>query len=163
MYKKMILILSFLSLQVFAKSPETVEFQAWNLLCGNQGNCSLSQLVTKDKSATQILMGVNINYSVSNLFPVLMLRLPAKINKSSGVGIKIDDNKPIHVPITQCNSKACQSIIKIDDMFLEEMKNGKVGKIAFSLKSNKQLTLPISFQGFSEAFKALKEKRVIQQ
>ena len=48
-------------------------------------------------------------------------------------------------------------------MFLEEMKNGKVGKIAFSLKSNKQLTLPISFQGFSEAFKALKEKRVIQQ
>lgn len=163
MYTKMLLILSCLSLQVFAQPAETIKFQSWSLLCGDQGNCSLSQLVAKDKSATQILMGVNVNYSVSNLFPVLMLRLPAKINQSSGVGIKIDDNKPIQVAITQCNVNTCQSIIKIDDMLLEEMKKGKVGKIAFSLTSKKQLTLPISFQGFTKAFEALKEKRIFQK
>jgi invasion protein IalB len=160
--KKLLVALSFLSLPVFATSTETIQFQSWSLICGAQGNCSLSQLVAKDKAATQILMGVNINYSVSNLFPVLMLRLPSKIHKEGGVGIKIDNNKSIQVPITQCNSKACQSIIKIDEVLLNEMEHGKVGMVAFALKSKKQLTLPVSFQGFAEGFAALKAKRVIK-
>ncbi|MEO9508064.1 MAG: invasion associated locus B family protein, partial [Nonlabens ulvanivorans] len=127
--------------------------------CGEQGNCSMSQLIAKDKAATQILMGVNINYSVSEKFPVLMLRLPAKVNKASGVGIKIDNNKPIQVPISQCNEHACQSIIKIDTTMINEMQDGKVGMVAFALKSKKQLTLPISFDGFSDAFNALNKDR----
>ncbi len=159
---KVLLAFFFISIHTFVQSKETTQFQSWSLICGDKGNCSMSQLVTKDKAATQILMGVNINYSVSNLFPVLMLRLPAKIHQASGVGIKIDDNKSIQIPITQCNEKACQSIIKIDDILLNEMKNGREGKIAFALKSKKQLTLPLSFQGFSQAFAALKSNRVIK-
>lgn len=157
--KKLLVILSLLSLPVFAFSLKTTQFQSWSLICGEKGNCSLSQLITKDKAATQILMGVNINYSVSNLFPVLMLRLPAKVNQASGVGIRIDNNKSIQVPITQCTEKACQSVIKIDDTLLNELKSGKAGMVAFALKSKKQLTLPISLEGFSEAFLALESKR----
>jgi invasion protein IalB len=156
---KLFVVLSFLSIPVFAFSTKTTQFQSWSLICGDKGNCSLSQLIAKDKAATQVLMGVNINYSVSGRFPVLMLRFPAKINRSSGVGIKIDNNKSIQVPVSQCNDKACQSIIKIDDTLLNEMKNGKVAMIAFALKSKKQLTLPLSFQGFSQAFEALQSKQ----
>jgi len=156
--KKLLVVLAFLLSPAFAFSTETTQFQSWSLICGEQGNCSLSQLVAKDKAATQILMGVNVNYSVSNLFPVLMLRLPAKIYKAGGVGIRIDNGKAIQVPVTQCNTKACQSIIKIDDTLLNELKNGKVGMIAFALQSKKQLTLPISLQGFKAGFDALKAK-----
>ena len=162
MKKKLAILLSLL-LPVFGFSAETTSFKSWNLLCGEHGNCSLSQVVAMDKAATQILMGVNVNYSASNLFPVLMLRLPAKIHKQGGVGIKIDDNKAIQVPITQCNAKACQSMIKIDDVLLKEMKNGKVGMIAFALESKKQLTLPISLEGFEAGFKTLKSKRVLSE
>lgn len=161
--KKPLIVLILLLLPNLAYAVEKTQFQSWSLLCGKQGNCSLSQLVANDKAAKQILMGVNINYSVSNLFPVLMLRLPSKIHQKSGVGIKIDNNKSIQIPISQCNAKACQSIIKIDDVLLKEMKNGKIGKIAFALKSKKQLTLPVSFHGFPEAFEALKAKRVIKK
>lgn len=157
--KKILSLVLLLSFPVFSFATNTEQFQSWSLICGDQGNCSLSQLIVKDKAAKQILMGVNVNYSVSDLFPVLMLRLPAKINRASGVGIKIDDNKPIQVPITQCTDKACQSIIKIDDTLLNEMKNGKVGKIAFALQSQKQLTLPLSLQGFSAAFSALQSNK----
>ena len=161
--KKILVVLSLLLLPIFGFSAETTSFQSWSLLCGEHGNCSLSQLVAKDKAATQILMGVNVNYSVSNLFPVLMLRLPSKIYKEGGVGIRIDNGKAIQLPITQCNAKACQSIIKIDDILLKEMKKGKVGMIAFALKSKKQLTLPISLLGFEAGFIALKAKRVISE
>ncbi len=157
--KKLLILLSVLSFSVLASSTTTVKFDAWSLICGEQGNCSMSQLIAKDKAATQILMGVNINYSVSEKFPVLMLRLPAQVNQTSGVGIKIDDNKSIQVPISQCNERACQSIIKIDNTLLNEMKNGKVGMIAFALKSKRQLTLPLSLEGFSEAFEALNKDR----
>ncbi len=157
-----IILLAFILVltQSNAFAVERTNFQSWNLICGEQGNCSLSQLVTKDKKAKQIIMGVNINYSVSNQFPVLMLRLPTQIHKAAGVGIKIGNNKAIQVPITQCNEKACQSIIKIDDILLKQMRQGSVGMIAFALKSKKQLTLPISLHGFSEGFEALKLARV---
>lgn len=160
--KKILWVLSLLSLQAFAQPVTTTQFQAWSLVCAEQGNCSLSQTVAKDKAGKKILMGININYSVSNLFPVLMLRLPAKVNQQSGVGLKIDDHKAIQLPITQCTKKACQSVIKIDDVLLNEMKNGKQGKLAFALTSKKQLTLPISLQGFSKAFTVLKDKRILK-
>ncbi|MBA6365048.1 invasion associated locus B family protein, partial [Colwellia sp. BRX8-8] len=47
-------------------------------------------------------------------------------------------------------------MIKIDDVLLKEMKNAKVGMIAFALESKKQLTLPISLEGFEAGFKTLK-------
>ena len=51
-------------------------------------------------------------------------------------------------------------MIKIDDVLLNEMKNGM---IAFALESKKQLTLPISLEGFEAGFKTLKSKRVLSE
>lgn len=148
----------FLSLSMFvANATTTTNFNAWSMICGQQGNCSLSQLVATDPEAKKIIMGVNVNFSMSNDFPVLMLRLPPSIDKNSGVGIKIDDNKALQLPISQCNKKACQSVIKMDEALLNEMRQGNVAKVAILLKSKKQLTMPVSMQGFKEAYSALLE------
>lgn len=155
---KYLLIVTGLLLSQYALAIETEKFQSWSMICGEKGNCSLSQLVTKDKEAKKIILGINVNYAMSKEFPVLMLRFPPQINKDSGIGIKIDDNAAIQLPISECNAKACQSVIKMDDVLMREMKNGKFGQVAFALKNNKQLTLPISLNGFNEAFIALNKK-----
>ncbi|QHJ12423.1 hypothetical protein FX988_02680 [Paraglaciecola mesophila] len=136
-----------------AQSKQT--FGSWSLLCGDQGNCSVSQLVAMDPDGKKVLLGANINFSMSNSFPVLMLRMPPNLNKTSGVGIKIDDNKAIQVALSQCTSVACQSVIKIDKTLFAEMRDGKLAKVAFALEKRKQLTLPLSLDGFSDAYAAL--------
>jgi invasion protein IalB len=136
-----------------AQSKET--FGSWSLLCGDQGNCSVSQLVAMDPEGKKVLLGANINFSMSNSFPVLMLRMPPNLNKTSGVGIKIDDNKAIQVALSQCTSVACQSVIKIDKTLFAEMRDGNLAKIAFALEKGKQLTLPLSLNGFADAYAAL--------
>lgn len=136
-----------------AQSKET--FGSWSLLCGDQGNCSVSQLVAMDPEGKKVLLGANINFSMSNSFPVLMMRMPPNLNKTSGVGIKIDDNKAIQVALSQCTSVACQSVIKIDKTLFAEMRDGKLAKVAFALEKGKQLTLPLSLDGFADAYAAL--------
>jgi len=137
----------------YAQSKQT--FGSWSLLCGDQGNCSVSQLVAMDPEGKKVLLGANINFSMSNSFPVLMLRMPPNLNKTSGVGIKIDDNKAIQVALSQCTSVACQSVIKIDQTLFAELRDGKLAKVAFALEKNKQLTLPLSLEGFADAYEAL--------
>lgn len=134
-------------------------FGAWSLLCGEQGNCSVSQIVAIDPQGEKVLLGANVNFSISDNFPVLMLRMPPNLHKSSGVGIKIDDNEAIQVALSQCTSVACQSVIKIDAKLFAEMRSGKLAKVAFALEKSKQLTLPLSLDGFANAFQALLNTR----
>lgn len=141
------------------KATETKDFGAWSLICGEKGNCSLSQLVATDAEAKNILLGVNVNFSISPDFPVLILRMPPSIYQKSGVGIKIDDKDAIQLPISQCNHQACQSVIKMDEVLLQQMKNGQMAKIAFALQEKKQLTLPVSLQMFSDAYAALESRQ----
>lgn len=152
---KRILIIGFVlaSSSLFAAQEEN--FNAWNLLCGDQGNCSLSQLVAKDPQGKKVLMGVNVNFSISTQFPVMILRLPPAIYQEGGVGLKVDDNKSIQVPMSQCTNAACQSVIKIDETLLKEMHEGKMIKVAFALKKEQQMTLPVSLNGFKKGFRKL--------
>ncbi|ABG42763.1 Invasion associated locus B [Paraglaciecola sp. T6c] len=144
-----------ISISSAVQAQSKQNFGSWSLLCGEHGNCSVSQLVAMDPEGTKVLLGANINFSMSNSFPVLMLRMPPNLNKSSGVGIKIDDNNAIQVALSQCTSVACQSVIKIDKTLFAEMRGGRVAKVAFALEKSKQLTLPLSLEGFADAYAAL--------
>ncbi len=131
------------------------EFGSWSVICGQQ-NCSMTQLVTKDKEAKQVLLGVSINYAFNSDLGTLVVRLPANISKESGLGIKIDKRKPIQVAISQCNLSACQSVIRIDDILLKEFTDGNIALFAFATRSKKQMTLPISLSSFEQAYNELK-------
>lgn len=133
----------------------TSNYESWSLLCNDSSVCTLSQLVAKDKKATKVLLGVNVDYSYSKNFPVLIIKLPKNTLTKNGVGVKIDDFAPLQVPFSGCDGKTCQSIIKIDSELLDQMNNGRTMLVAFQKSENQQVTLPISLAGFDEAYKQL--------
>ncbi|AXT39929.1 invasion associated locus B family protein [Alteromonas sp. BL110] len=133
----------------------TSNYESWSLLCNDSSVCTLSQLVAKDKKATKVLLGVNVDYSYSKNFPVLIIKLPKNTLTKNGVGVKIDDFAPLQVPFSGCDEKTCQSIIKIDSELLDQMNNGRTMLVAFQKSENQQVTLPISLAGFDEAYKQL--------
>ncbi|WP_416307810.1 invasion associated locus B family protein [Neptunicella sp. SCSIO 80796] len=152
-----ILSLLLVSLQTLADTSQ--DFGKWSLICGDAGNCSLSQIVSSDQSGSNIVLGATVNFAVSKDFPILMLRLPPSLFQQSGVGIKIDKNKPIQVPLSQCAPSACQSVIKMDKQLLDEMMTGENVQVAVAIQKNKQLTLPLSLEGFKKGFAALQQSQ----
>lgn len=131
------------------------QFGSWRLICGEKNNCSLTQVVSTDKSHKNIALGFNVNYSISTEFPVLMLRLPPNIRRSSGVGLKIGDFKPVQIKLSDCNKTACQSVIKMDKKLLSELSSSKFAFVAVALKDKIQFTIPVDLNGFNDGFKAL--------
>ena len=136
----------------------TSDFGSWSLLCNDSSVCTLSQLVAKDKKATKVLLGVNVDYSYSKDFPVLIIKLPKNTLTKNGVGVKIDDFAPLQVPFSGCDEKTCQSIIKIDSELLDQMNNGSTMLVAYQKSESQQVTLPVSLAGFDVAYAQLNQK-----
>ncbi|TKB02381.1 invasion associated locus B family protein [Alteromonas portus] len=155
---KYLLIISAIFAPFSSWAVTTSDFGSWSLLCNESSACTLSQLVAKDKKATKVLLGVNVDYSHSKDFPVLILKLPKNTLTKNGVGVKIDNFAPLQLPFSGCDENTCQSIIKIDSELLEQMNNGKTMLVAFQKSESQQVTLPISLAGFDEAYVQLNSK-----
>jgi invasion protein IalB len=141
-----------------AKIVSNKTFGSWSVTCGQQ-NCAMTQLVTADEAAKQVMLGVSVNFAFKSKLGSMMVRLPANINMKGGLGIKVDDNSPIQLPISQCNAKACQSVVAIDQTLLDEFSEGTVAKFAYARQNQHQLILPISLTSFRQAYDYL----VLQQ
>ena len=154
---KYLVAVSLVLASFFSWAVTTSDFGSWSLLCNDSSVCTLSQLVAKDKEAKKVLLGVNVEYSYSQDFPVLKIKLPKNTLTKNGVGVKIDDFASIQVPFSGCDEKSCQSIVKIDNELLKQMHNGQTMLIAFQKSENQQVTLPISLTGFEEAYAQLNQ------
>ena len=123
----------------------------------SDGISIINKHTEQDKEAKKVLLGVNVDYSYSQDFPVLKIKLPKNTLTKNGVGVKIDDFASIQVPFSGCDEKSCQSIVKIDNELLKQMHNGQTMLIAFQKSENQQVTLPISLTGFEEAYAQLNQ------
>lgn len=141
-----------------AQTVKSETFGSWSVSCGPQ-NCAMTQLVAKDEAAKQVMLGVSINYAFASELGALMVRLPANINKASGLGIKVDAHPAIQLPISQCTSAACQSMIKIDQKLLTEFSTGTVAKFAYAINTQ-QFILPISLTEFERAYHSLTNEQM---
>jgi invasion protein IalB len=73
---KYLVAVSLVLASFFSWAVTTSDFGSWSLLCNDSSVCTLSQLVAKDKEAKKVLLGVNVDYSYSQDFPVLKIKLP---------------------------------------------------------------------------------------
>ena len=133
---KYLVAVSLVLASFFSWAVTTSDFGSWSLLCNDSSVCTLSQLVAKDKEAKKVLLGVNVDYSYSQDFPVLKIKLPKNTLTKNGVGVKLDDFASIQVPFSGCDEKSCQSIVKIDNELLKQMHNGQTMLIAFQKSEN---------------------------
>jgi invasion protein IalB len=147
-----LLVVVFASFTAFnSRASYNGVFGSWSVSCGVQ-NCAMTQMVAKDASGKEVMLGVSINFALKSDFGIMIVRLPKVVNKEAGLGIKVDEKKAIRLPISECNNTACQTIIKIDQAMIDEFSSGKVAKYAYALRNNRQMILPISLDQFAAAY-----------
>lgn len=155
-------IASFLVIPASAQSGGQLKdkvFGPWSLMCvetkSTATQCSLSQVVAKDKRGRDAVLGVSVYLDRSSREPVLEFRFSAAAVKRSGIGFKIDGNRGFRLPISRCDNAACYAVGRIDSTMLAQMKSGKLGRFAYQLPNGAQATLPVMLADFGRALAAL--------
>lgn len=82
---------------------------------------------------------------------VAILPLGILLNKSDGVQMQIDDQKPFTFQIRYCTNDGCFGYLNFNDAVLALMKKGKTADFSFFAATGKKVTVKLPLQGFSKA------------
>ncbi|GDY25504.1 MULTISPECIES: invasion associated locus B family protein [unclassified Agarivorans] len=128
------------------------DFEAWTVKCPPGKPCVITQMIMKKQGdAANVIAGVSyFNHAEQ---PILKIRISANAEPKKGLGLKIDEQKALHLPITTCDNKLCEVNVVADRQLIEDLQNGKLMSIAYILKSNQQQTaFPVILTGFKQAY-----------
>lgn len=139
--------------------PKESTFGSWSLECKNQ-RCFLSQmLMIKAGEKIGVAGGLSVAMTDQKR-TILTLRFSKDARLKSGLGIKVDGNKALRAKIIGCDKKVCETNLMMDKTLISEMEAGKTMQVVFiNDKTNKQVTLPFSLNGFKPAIDELRKQK----
>jgi invasion protein IalB len=145
---------------------EQTRFSAWGLSCEEaqdvmqmaSNKCIISQLVTTDPKSGRVVLGVTVDYLNSPAVATIRFRFSPTAKVAPGIGIKIDESTEMRLPVSDCNPRRCEASGRLKPEVLKLWRSGRIAQFAFFAENDRQVTLPISLEGFDMAMVALKER-----
>ena len=116
--------------------------------------CFIEQNLVTGKENKQRVLGVQIGYYQNNVIGNFIL--PLGVILQHGVKITVDGfefSKP--VPYTYCNKGGCSASFRLDNKMIEMLKKGNKMQVTAVGSNGKEFSLPVSLNGFTQAFGAL--------
>jgi len=118
---------------------------------GGGERCYLIQTVKADD---QPVMVVIVAYSPQRDRIAAMIDVPLGMHIPSGLDVRTEGVDK-HIDFEQCLPTGCRAMLPMDDALIAALKKGMATEIAGKGRNGADVALPISPQGFSEAFGAL--------
>ena len=136
-------------------SSNAEDFEAWTVKCPVGKPCVITQMVMKKQGdAADVIAGVS--YFDHSKQPILKIRISAKADPKKGIGLKIDEQKPLHLPITNCDKKLCEVNVVADKKLIEDLQSSQIMSVAYIVKSSQQQTaFPVILNGFQQAYRSI--------
>lgn len=146
-----------LALSAQAQStPATTVHGSWSVECSGQGkHCAATQKVTTDKAGQKTVLGVIVESVSGKVDAQLTFRMTSKAYVPAGAGIKIGKHKPLRAPISSCDDKVCEVRAWLTPELKRQMSSEKLLIFAYFIDAKRQVSLPVSLQGFPAALERL--------
>jgi invasion protein IalB len=153
------------------ESPQrtTATYDDWIVQCQTQAG-SPPQKVCEMAQVTQV-EGRNIPFSrVAVVRPVkdqpvkLVVQVPVNVSFNANVRVQSSDSDAgLAAPFARCVPAGCFAEIEVGEDALRKLRAAAgAGKLSFADAGGRNISVPLSFKGFSQAFEALvKEKEVV--
>lgn len=151
---------------------KTKEFDFWRLECeANDKNCKIFQLLTFNQKradeTVQTSLALNvIIYITKNekneTQPRIRFITPLGLDLTSGLAMRVDENKEFKIPIQACTVEGCVSDFNLGDDVLTNMKKGKDIYIGYRSLNLKPIVLKASLKGITAAYEALQQSNSIK-
>ena len=144
-----------------AAEPENEIYGDWAVRCVERQElppCDIVQFAQNLESNTQVMQfsvahaGREASYGVQIVVPLGVLLL-------QGVAIRVDEGPVLtDYNFTRCNEAGCFIERMATDEILEPFKAGQAGVLVVIDSDGQPLSIPLSFQGFTQALKVMTER-----
>ncbi len=136
------------------------DFQDWRLRCekikeDDPERCFIVQVAKTDKDTRDVLR-IGVRYPEADKPAMVFLTLPLGMYLPTGLLLQIDEGETLRIPVEICLPNGCHTRMALEGELLENLKSGRLAKVAFQDSRQQQITVPISLAGFTAAFAALK-------
>jgi len=113
-------------------------------------DCRLSQtVVTKNR---QVLTEVTFHFPPAGEESETIIQVPLGVLLSGGGTVQVDQNPPQSVTFRACNRNGCYGRAVLSSEFLSQLRKGKQVTVVFKNLSEKEVKVPLSLDGFSDAY-----------
>jgi invasion protein IalB len=147
-------------------SPQrtTATYDDWIIECETQVGtpprkvCEMAQTTQVNiQGKTQPFSRVAIGQLAKDKPVILVIQLPVNVSFATKVHVRASDNDPgVDVPFARCVPNGCFAELDLKDDILKKFRVATAaGKLVFADAGSRNLSLPISFNGFGRAFDAL--------
>lgn len=151
-------------------AAEPQSFGRWQLQCLPPGHaarppmlapgerfCILGQLVTTDEARRQVVLAATVDFAEGADSPALRFRLAPAIRRESGLGLKVDDQPEMRLPITACDQRVCIAAGRLTPEVQARLEAGRAGEVNFMMADGRMLPVPLGLAGFGEGMAALRQ------
>jgi invasion protein IalB len=146
-----------------ATQPDQPKAQArvtWASSCtsagrGQQLECAMEQRAIAKENG-QVIALITIRVPSDTKKPVSMVQVPLNLFLPAGVNVDVDGDMAQNFPFQTCNNNGCFVGFPVSDNLLKQMLNGGKLNITFQYLNKKPVVLPMSLEGFTEAYNRIK-------
>ena len=111
----------------------------------------MSQTLVMKKSG-QVLTRVTFRIAADTKKPEIVVQLPLGVLLAAGATFQVDDNPPQSLSYRTCGKNGCVANSPITPEVLAALRKGKQLTIGFQDLKEKPITVPLSLNGFAEAY-----------
>ena len=131
---------------------------AWVSRCVSESRksplvCSVEETVVLANTG-QVMASVVVRTQL-HTEPVMIFRVPFGLYLPAGLNIQIDNAKPEHVPLQNCDAQGCYAEIQISPTLLAALKRGKRLSIIGQNTAKNNVMLPLVLDNFADAFQKI--------
>ncbi|WP_162913913.1 invasion associated locus B family protein [Taklimakanibacter lacteus] len=133
---------------------------AWIASCTSPGRgqpqeCAMEQRAIAKENG-QLIGLVSIRVPSETRKPVTMIQLPLNLFLPAGVNVDVDGDMTQNQSFQTCNQTGCFVGFPISDTLLKQLFNGGKLNVTFQYLDKKPVTLPMSLEGFTDAYNRIK-------
>jgi invasion protein IalB len=129
---------------------------AWAVNCRSTAKqkeleCGVSQTLIIKKSG-QVLTRVTFRIAADTKKPEVIVQLPLGVLLAAGATFQVDENVPQALSFRTCGKNGCVANSPVTPEVLATLRRGKQLTIGFQDLKEKPITVPLSLNGFAEAY-----------
>lgn len=131
----------------------------WAVNCKSEATekdleCRMSQTVVLKQSG-QVLTNVTFRIPADTKKPEIIVQLPLGVSLAPGATFQVDENPAQRLNFRACDRSGCFAISPVTPEMLAILKRGKQIKIGFQNLAEKPITVPLSLEGFGDAYEKM--------
>lgn len=136
-------------------AAQTQAFGDWAKQCEKDGSGERCYLIQTVKTGERPIMVVIVAYSPKRDKVAAMIDVPLGMHIPTGLRVEAAGADPMPLPFEQCLPTGCRAILALNPEMIEALKNGGAASITGRGRDGEDVQVPISSDGFKEAFDAL--------